>query len=121
MARARQTPALPPSEAAVRRDRVRTAVTLGLVFFALVLVLDGLVGERGLIANRQARQAYEEESRALENVRTQNRYLREQIERLKSDPAAMEEAVRRGLGYIKPGEKVFYVHDSTPDDKNKKK
>jgi len=118
MARARQqTSALPASEAMVKRGRVRTVVTLVVLVVAVFLVLDGLVGGRGLVNNRQAQQLYEEESRALEQAREQNRRLREDIERIKTDPAAMEELIRRDLRWAKPGEKVFIVHDKVSDQK----
>jgi cell division protein FtsB len=52
-------------------------------------------------------------------ARRQNAELREQALRLKDDPRAIEEAARRDLGLMRPGEIVFIVKDvasGTPSD-----
>ena len=98
--------------AAGRGPERRSFLTIGLLFLATVLVLDGLVGERGWLANRRARLEYAREMQALEEVRERNRVLHENIDRLKHDPAAIEEAARRDLGLMKPGEKIVIVKDA---------
>ena len=40
--------------------------------------------------------------------------LRLQAQRLKSDPAAVEDLARRNLDLIKPGEKLFIIRDARP-------
>ena len=92
-------------------------LTIALLFLAAVLVLDGLVGERGYLANRRARVEYEREMRALAEVRQRNQALRDQIERLAADPAAIEEVARRDLHLVKRGEKVVIVKDSAAPKK----
>ncbi|MGH9219038.1 MAG: FtsB family cell division protein, partial [Vicinamibacterales bacterium] len=49
--------------------------------------------------------------RSLERARAENAQLREAARRLREDPAAIEEAARRELGLIKPGEVLFIVKD----------
>jgi cell division protein FtsB len=59
----------------------------------------------------QARQQYRDLEQSLAEVRAENADLREEAERLREDPSAIEELARRDLGLIKPGEKLFIVKD----------
>ena len=86
-------------------------------FFLLVgcvLVIDALVGEKGLLAMMQARQQYRGLEWSLAEVRAENIRLREEARRLREDPDAVEDLARRELGLIKPGEKLFIVKDVAP-------
>jgi cell division protein FtsB len=85
-----------------------------LLFVAAAIVIDAVVGERGLLAMRRARQEYNELSAAISRQRAENAALREEVRRLTEDPAAIEEIARRELGLIRPGEKVFIVRDLPP-------
>lgn len=76
-----------------------------------VLFIDALVGDKGLLAMLQARQQYRDLEQSLAEVRAENADLREEAERLREDPTAIEELARRDLGLIKPGEKLFIVKD----------
>ena len=80
----------------------------------VVLVIDALVGDKGLLAMIQARQEYRTLEKSLADVRAQNARLREQARRLREDPAAVEDLARRELGLIKPGEKLFIIKDVAP-------
>ena len=94
--------------------RNRRIVQLLVLFVASVIVVDGLVGERGLLAMLRARQQYDELSATIARQRAENARLRDQARRLREDPAAIEEIARRELGLIKPGERVFIVKDLPP-------
>jgi cell division protein FtsB len=76
-----------------------------------VIVVDGLVGERGLLAILRARQEYDQLAATIASERAENARLREQARRLKDDPAAIEEVARRELGLIRPGERLFIIKD----------
>lgn len=91
--------------------RGRRVVQWLLLFVASVIIADGLVGDRGLLAMLRARQEYDELAATIANERDQNMRLRDEARRLKDDPAAIEEIARRDLGLIKAGEKVFIVKD----------
>ena len=78
------------------------------------MIVDAVVGERGLLAMLRAREQYQAASDALERQRAENARLRERIDRLKNDPAAIEELARGELGLMRPGEKVFIVKDLKP-------
>ena len=81
---------------------------------ALLVAVDALVGDRGLLAMLRARKEGEELSATIARERTENARLREDARRLAEDPAAIEEVARRELGLIKPGERVFIVKDIPP-------
>jgi cell division protein FtsB len=49
---------------------------------------------------------------ALAKVRLENEALREDAERLRRDPAALEEAARRTLGLTRPGEVLVILKDA---------
>jgi cell division protein FtsB len=84
-------------------------VRYGLGFITLVLIIDAIVGEKGLMALREARRNFSAVELALERSRRENAELRQQARRLREDPAAIEEIARGELGLIRPGEKLFIV------------
>ena len=92
----------------------RKVVRWLLLFVASLIVLDGLVGERGLLAMLRARQEYDELAATIARQRAENARLRDEARRLNDDPAAIEEIARRELGLIRRGEKVFIVRDVPP-------
>src|SRR5262249_32978515 len=94
-----------------RPPRNRRIVRLLVIFVASLILADGLVGERGLVATLRARREFEALSAEIDRQRGENARLREDVRRLTEDPQAIEEVARRELGLIKPGEKVFIVKD----------
>ena len=104
--------AIPPKPATLA-NRGRRLLRHGLVFITLVIVVDAIAGEKGLLALLQARREYAALERSLERARIENADLREMARRLREEPAAIEEQARRELGLIKPGEYLFIVKDIT--------
>ena len=96
------------------RTRGRRALQYLLVFVTCVLVVDAVVGEKGLIAMVKARQEYRALEESLARVRAENARLREEARRLREDPATVEEIARRELGMMKPGERLFIIRDVRP-------
>ena len=88
-----------------------------LIALGAVLMIDALVGDKGLLAMVQARQRYRTLEQTLADAKAENAQLREDARRLREDPGAIEEIARRELGLIKPGEKLFIVKDIGPQDK----
>jgi cell division protein FtsB len=84
---------------------------------ALLVAVDALVGDRGLLAMLRARKQGDALSASIARQRAENARLREDARRLSEDPAAIEEVARRELGLIKPGERVFIVKDIPPPAK----
>ena len=89
--------------------RSRRIVRWILLFVAVLIVVNGLVGDRGLLAMLRARREYDELAAQIARQRAENSRLRDRAQRLRDDPAAIEEVARRELGLIKPGEKVFII------------
>ena len=87
---------------------------LAVIFFAGAVIVDAIVGERGLLATLRAREEYDAAVLALDRQRAENERLGERVERLRNDPAAIEEVARGELGLMRPGEKVFIVRDLKP-------
>jgi cell division protein FtsB len=100
--------------ASTKGNRRRRMVQYLVVLVGCVLLIDSLVGDKGVLQMLKKRQ----ESRALElavaAARAENERLRLEVERLRNDPAALEEIARRDLGLIKPGEKLFIIKDAPP-------
>jgi cell division protein FtsB len=98
--------------------RTRRRVIEGIVIvIGCVLLLDALVGERGLIVMMRAEQANRSLDQELERLRSQNEALKVQIELLKHDRETIEDMARQKLGLIKPGEKLFTIRDIEPPAK----
>ena len=97
-----------------RPGRSRRIVQCLVLFVASVFVVDGLVGDRGLLAMIRARREYDTAAATVARQRAENARLREEARRLREDPDAIEEIARRELGLIRPGEKVFIIKDAPP-------
>ena len=94
-----------------RKARNKRLLHVGLLLVAIVIVLDALAGDRGLLAMLRVRGQYRLLAATLARERAENARLAEQARRLREDPTAVEEVARRELGLIKPGEKVFIIKD----------
>ena len=104
----------PPESKTTAPRRGRRTLRYVLVFIGVVVVVDALVGEKGLLAMRKARQDYRALESSLSAAQAENARLREEARRLREDPRAVEDLARRELGLIKPGEKLFIVRDVPP-------
>lgn len=109
-----------PQEAREWRRRIA-----GYVLFAVsvVLVVSALVGENGYLATIQAEQEATELNATLQQLREENQKTKEDIRRLREDPAALEDAARQKLNLGKPGETLIIIKDKaapkTPPAKSK--
>jgi cell division protein FtsB len=104
----------PASSSAVPPATRRRTLQMLLVFVTLVLVINALIGERGLTETLRARKQHRELVTAIERLRAENARLRDEARRLRSDPGTIEALARQELGLIKPGEMLFIVKDSRP-------
>lgn len=80
-------------------------------FVTVVLVVDALVGDKGLLDTMRARRQYDELSAALAQKRQENDRLRDDIRRYRDDPSAIEALAREELGLMREGELLFIVRD----------
>ena len=100
----------------IPRRRGRQALQYALVFVGCVLVIDALVGDKGVLQMLKKRQQAQALDQQVTTAQAENARLRAQIKRINEDPAALEEMARRDLGLIKPGEKLFIIRDAPPAD-----
>ena len=78
-------------------------------------MVNALVGENGYLATLRARQEQVALATLLAKVRLENQQMRDEIRRMHEHPAAaMEEAARRELGLIRPGETLVIIRDAHP-------
>ena len=96
---------------AVPQAKRRRTLQMLLVFVTLVLVINALVGERGLMETLRARRQHQELVASIEQLRIENARLREEARRLRTDPGTIEALARQELGLIKPGEMLFIIKD----------
>jgi cell division protein FtsB len=107
----------PSSARASLAHRGRRVVRYVLGLVTVVLVIDAIAGDNGLLALLKARRDSVATGQSLERARQDNEHLREDARRLREDPSAIEELARRELGLIKPGEKLFIIRDVPPQKK----
>ena len=94
----RQLKANPPS---------RRLYQFSLICIAIILIINSLVGEKGLIDSIAAGHRYEKLSLELARLRQENKILRNKAQRLLENSSAIEEIARKDLGLIRPGELLF--------------
>jgi cell division protein FtsB len=117
---------MPPESPEPLRRRSRTpvaaspspwrsrALQYALAFVTIVLVVDALVGEKGFVDTLRARRQYRAVADGLAQKRQENARLRDEIRRLRDDPARIESVAREELGLMREGEVLFIVHDEKP-------
>jgi cell division protein FtsB len=103
------------------RRRVRTGAgdgrrrkriwTYGLLLLSAGLMVNALIGEKGYLANLQARQEFQDVSESLRQLKAENARLEEDARRMRTDPRALEDAARSQLGLVKPGETLITLRD----------
>ena len=95
----------------------RRGVHLLLIFVTLVLVIDALIGEKGLMESMHAQRQFRELGASLDRLRRDNAHLRDEARRLTEDPATIESLAREQLGLIRPGEIMFILKDLKDEKK----
>ncbi len=92
----------------------RRIINLALVFVTVVLVVDALIGEKGLMESMRARREYHQLELSLESLQRENARMQEEVRRLKDDPSAIEAVAREDLGLIRDGEVLVIIKDEKP-------
>ncbi len=91
--------------------RGRRLLRVALVIITIVVLIDAVMGEKGLLALKRAQEVETAVALDLEAARRENLRMVEQARRYREDAATIEELARRDLGFIKPGEKLFIIRD----------
>lgn len=102
---------------AFARRMWRPAGTVVTVILALLLMGHVINGKHGLSVWNQNRTEDRELQKQIQDIQQENAQLRKQIDRLKSDPDAIEHEAREKLHYAKPGEVIYALPDKTPSAK----
>ena len=93
------------------RERRRKVWTYGVLIVSTVLMVNALIGEKGYLANLQARREFQDVSESLRRLKAENARLADEARRLRNDPQVLEDAARQQLGLIKPGETLITLRD----------
>lgn len=92
----------------------RPAGTVVAVGLAGLLMWHVINGQHGLSIWQQKRAEDRELQKQIQDMQRENALLRQEIERLKTDPDAIEHEAREKLHYAKPGE-VIYTLPAPPN------
>ena len=101
----RERPAWP----VVPRRRSRRFWSHLLLFAACALLVNGLFGERGLLASVRARRTCAAAARDLARLKQDNQALRQRAQQLRNDPRTIEAIARGELGLAGADEIVVTV------------
>lgn len=104
----------PPRDRLRKRQAGRRLIKVGIAFVAVVLVVDALVGDRGLMETFRARRRHLELQGTINQLKRDNSRLRTEAKSLREDPRTIEAVARQELGLIRPGEILVIVRDVPP-------
>ena len=74
-----------------------------------LLLLQDVFGTHGLIAMRRSQQEAARVQQEINQLDEENHRLQENVQSLKSDPAAIEHIALEEMGLAKPGEYIFKI------------
>jgi cell division protein FtsB len=97
---------------ALARRAWRQGGTALAVVLAAMLMWHVINGKHGLSVWHQNHTQDHELQRQINDIQQDNAQLRKQIDRLKSDPDAIEREAREKLHYAKPGEVIYSLPDT---------
>jgi cell division protein FtsB len=92
------------------RQRIGTAAA---IVFALLLAWHVVTGRNGLTSWQQKRAEDKALSKEVEALTAENARLSQHVERLKSDPGAIEHEARERLHYARPNEMIYALPEAS--------
>jgi cell division protein FtsB len=92
----------------------RPAGTVVAVGLALLLAWHVVNGKHGLASWQQKRVQEKQLNKDIESLQQDNEHLLQRVEKLKSDPHAVEREAREKLHYAKPGEIIYALPPDPP-------
>ena len=93
-----------------------------LVSAALAGGINMLVTADGFVRQSELEQKKKQLEAEIEELKDENRVLRQTLERYQNDPAFVEDEVRKKLGLVRPGETVYRLSeepDLTEENRNR--
>ena len=97
------------------RHFLRRNMTWFLVAGLFLLVIQDVFGTHGVMAMHHSEKEAAELHKQINHLDEENRKLQDRVERLKTDPAAIERIAREEMGLARPGEMIFPL-PPRPDD-----
>jgi cell division protein FtsB len=91
------------------RRQPRRFWSQAVLFSACVILVNAIVGDKGLTDSIRARRASAAAAQDLARLKRENAALRDQVRLLRSDPATIESVARGELGLVRPGEIVVTI------------
>ena len=92
----------------------RSAGTVFAVMLALALAWTVINGHHGLSSWYQQRNQEKQLKHEIDDLQRENARLRNHVDRLKTDPDAIEHEAREKLHYAKPGEVIYTLPPDPP-------
>ena len=89
---------------------------IALAFF--LLLLQDIFGAHGLLAMRREKNKINQVQTENQSLDQENQDLSQHIQKLKTDPSAIEKIARDRMGLARPGELIFRMPDSKKDGKS---
>jgi cell division protein FtsB len=93
----------------------RRVATIAAVILTLGLGYHVIFGQNGLTAYEQKRQNQVLLNKEITLLSRENELLKSHVERLQSDPSAIEHQAREELHYARPGEVIYTLAPSNPE------
>ncbi len=95
----------------------RKIATCAAALLAFTVGYHVVFGQNGLIAYRGKRAEVRELATQMKDLQTENMRLRGHVDRLSSDPNAIEHEARESLHYTRPGEVIYTMPTDRADSK----
>jgi cell division protein FtsB len=89
---------------------------IALAFF--ILLLQDIFGAHGLLAMHREKNKIDQVQSGNQKLNQENQDLSQHIQKLKTDPSAIEKIARDRMGLARPGELIFRMPDLKKNDKN---
>ena len=80
----------------------------------LLLCVHQIVGDHGHLKMRQRQREVRQLEREIHHLQGENQQLQQRVQRLRSDPAAIERIAREEMKLARPGEIIFTLPAPTP-------
>jgi cell division protein FtsB len=111
-----------PAIAGAAKERVylwrRRAATIAIGALALVMAYGVVFGHNGLTAFAHKRDEAQSLQQQMQQLHKENDRLKEQVDRLQSDPGAIENEAREELHYTRAGEVIYTLPEPGKNGSN---
>ncbi len=108
--------ATPPTDSTAPRRRGRRTVEYIVLVISGLILIDALVGEKGMLEIGKARRQHAALEHQVGALRADNAAKKNEARQLRENAYVIEELARRELGLIRPGEKLFIISESDAPD-----